>query len=421
MAQRIQLRRGTAAEWAAANPVLAVGEPGVETDTGKQKFGDGVTAWNSRPYASKGDTGPVGPPNTDASLLATGTVPEGRLPSRLADTALNATYAPALVNGKQPVRVGDLFHNIKDYGAVGNGAADDTAAFNAAIAAAGVDGGAVFFPAGVYLINGTTDPVPGGVWLVGTGYDYHTPASVTDKPRKMSVIRAGAVMTRLIQLGTDGGLSTSGATGASIKHLVVDGDRKAATVVKTAGRRNRIMESEIYFGTTNALWIGGQNTHVVGNVIAQDNTGDVIFVNGFYDNKIWDNQIRQPGTTGAAIHVKAASQTDIQRNHMWAGANAVAAAAKALIWLEADSTSGVQNTLIQDNTVEGVLGPEILLDGVNHVAGVRGAEISGNRFYQNDCEDWGGWSGTGWQSWYWPFHTLVVTHKTIGPCWVSCN
>lgn len=44
---RIQLRRGSAAQWAADNPVLASGEPGYATDTGVLKIGDGSTAWNS--------------------------------------------------------------------------------------------------------------------------------------------------------------------------------------------------------------------------------------------------------------------------------------------------------------------------------------------------------------------------------------
>lgn len=51
MASRIQLRRDTAANWAAANPVLALAEPGLETDTQLIKYGDGATAWNSLPYA----------------------------------------------------------------------------------------------------------------------------------------------------------------------------------------------------------------------------------------------------------------------------------------------------------------------------------------------------------------------------------
>jgi hypothetical protein len=47
MATKIQSRRGTAAQWTAVNPILAQGEIGYETDTGKFKVGDGSTAWNS--------------------------------------------------------------------------------------------------------------------------------------------------------------------------------------------------------------------------------------------------------------------------------------------------------------------------------------------------------------------------------------
>ncbi|UYL87406.1 minor tail protein [Arthrobacter phage Pureglobe5] len=46
----IQQRGGTAAQWAAANPVLAEREIGLEADTLKLKWGDGTTAWNSLPY-----------------------------------------------------------------------------------------------------------------------------------------------------------------------------------------------------------------------------------------------------------------------------------------------------------------------------------------------------------------------------------
>ena len=50
MPTRIQVRRGTAAEWTTANPVLASGELGFETDTGRAKYGNGVTAWTSLAY-----------------------------------------------------------------------------------------------------------------------------------------------------------------------------------------------------------------------------------------------------------------------------------------------------------------------------------------------------------------------------------
>jgi len=51
MATKIRLRRGTASEWASANPTLESGEVGVETNTKKIKIGDGSTAWNSLAYA----------------------------------------------------------------------------------------------------------------------------------------------------------------------------------------------------------------------------------------------------------------------------------------------------------------------------------------------------------------------------------
>lgn len=50
MADIIQIRRDTAANWTSANPTLAQGELGLETDTNKFKVGDGSTAWTSVGY-----------------------------------------------------------------------------------------------------------------------------------------------------------------------------------------------------------------------------------------------------------------------------------------------------------------------------------------------------------------------------------
>lgn len=54
MTTTIQMRRGTAAQWTAANPTLAAGESGFETDTHKFKIGDGATAWAGLAYAGSG-------------------------------------------------------------------------------------------------------------------------------------------------------------------------------------------------------------------------------------------------------------------------------------------------------------------------------------------------------------------------------
>ena len=40
----------TRSQWAAQNPVLMAGEPGLETQTSNLKIGDGRTAWNQLPY-----------------------------------------------------------------------------------------------------------------------------------------------------------------------------------------------------------------------------------------------------------------------------------------------------------------------------------------------------------------------------------
>ncbi len=57
MADIIQLRRDTAANWTSVDPTLADGEMGIETDTLKQKIGDGSTAWTGLSYLASGGGG----------------------------------------------------------------------------------------------------------------------------------------------------------------------------------------------------------------------------------------------------------------------------------------------------------------------------------------------------------------------------
>ena len=94
MPYRIQFRRGTAAQWTAANPVLADGEMGIETDTTKFKIGDGTTAWTSLAY------GPVFGIPSDGSIteskIATGAVTQAKLASNLsAVTICTSSTRPA--------------------------------------------------------------------------------------------------------------------------------------------------------------------------------------------------------------------------------------------------------------------------------------------------------------------------------------
>lgn len=114
----IQLRRSSAAAWASADPVLAVGEVGLETDTLKFKAGNGSSLWSELPYYSIPSWGEVtgkpvviaaGATKADArsaidaaSLDSNGRVPVAQLPASLmqyqgvwdADT-----NTPSLVDG----------------------------------------------------------------------------------------------------------------------------------------------------------------------------------------------------------------------------------------------------------------------------------------------------------------------------------
>ena len=74
------------------------------------------------------------------------------------------------------VAKGDLVVNVKDYGAVGDGVADDTTAFQAALNA-----GDTFVPSGTYKITSTLT-MPTGRELVGAGAKGSTLTIATDTP-----------------------------------------------------------------------------------------------------------------------------------------------------------------------------------------------------------------------------------------------
>ena len=75
VADKIQIRRDTAANWTSANPTLAQGELGLETDTGKLKAGTGSTAWTSLGYYSLGVIS-SGITLTNANLTGTTSIEE---------------------------------------------------------------------------------------------------------------------------------------------------------------------------------------------------------------------------------------------------------------------------------------------------------------------------------------------------------
>ena len=104
MANRIQLRRGGAQEWANENPTLAQGELGIELDTNRFKIGDGVRGWNTLPYERPIES-VANTANTLVSRDADGNFSAGAITATLIG---NAATASRLANPRQIQMSGDL-------------------------------------------------------------------------------------------------------------------------------------------------------------------------------------------------------------------------------------------------------------------------------------------------------------------------
>lgn len=88
---QIQIRRGTAAAWTAANPILAQGEMGYEIDTQKIKVGNGSSVWTSLTYFPVAWSALNGAP----AVIAAG--------ATQADARASISAASLDVNGKVPM------------------------------------------------------------------------------------------------------------------------------------------------------------------------------------------------------------------------------------------------------------------------------------------------------------------------------
>lgn len=130
MPYRILFRRDTSTNWASNNPVLAQGEPGLETDTGLLKMGNGTLPWLSLPYygvtGPNGQLGPTGPVGPAGGPGPTGTT--GPMPTDYATTGSNNFYGTQTVHGSIKVEDG-LIMNPNEFG----GTATVPSAYNASL------------------------------------------------------------------------------------------------------------------------------------------------------------------------------------------------------------------------------------------------------------------------------------------------
>ena len=120
MATQIQLRRGIASAWTTTNPVLAVGEMGLETDTGKFKVGNGSSTWTSLVYSSglTGATGPTGATGLTGPTGLTGSTGPAGLTGSAGPTG--ATGAEGIqTSATAPINTSILWADTMTTGAAG--------------------------------------------------------------------------------------------------------------------------------------------------------------------------------------------------------------------------------------------------------------------------------------------------------------
>ena len=126
----MQQRRGLAAQWTAANPVLAAGEIGFETDSNKFKIGDGTNTWSLLKYFINLDGLDIdidgfikddkkGVANGVASLDASGLIPTAQLPDAHIESKISTRIseivgaAPSTLNTLNEIAA--AFNNDPNY------------------------------------------------------------------------------------------------------------------------------------------------------------------------------------------------------------------------------------------------------------------------------------------------------------------
>jgi hypothetical protein len=249
--------------------------------------------------------------------------------------------------------------NVTDYGALGDGTTDDTTAIQAAVDAAEVSGGTVYFPTGTYVATGLT--VTATVLLRGDG-ETSLIKSITSSTTTILSITGDDVVVERVKLEGNRGqasearaIDISGATGVR-----VDG-----CTILNAG------DTAIQVGTSCV------DASITNNRIETPGLSGILFTNGAFRCRALGNYVtgaNQSDTTGhAGINVLGTNSTAgvvIQGNQVKSSlTNGIRASAV--------STVRPLNVVIDGNLVEDC-GVGDVTDGEGISVTVIGGVISSN-------------------------------------------
>lgn len=203
----------------------------------------------------------------------------------------------------------------QDYGAVGDGVADDTTAIQNALNALSANGSTLFFPTGTYKITASLNATATGTTIAGNGwgsqiqYDGNvvTPAIKATGNIRMHIRDMRISQTNASHLGT--ALDISQCNNSVLDRLLIDGGG-ASGVAPLVGillnastcNNNTIRNSRITYGGTNSIGIniiGSSNSNTVQDVrlIPQSDTSGS---SGIHINTAHSNVLIHPDVESAA-------------------------------------------------------------------------------------------------------------------------
>lgn len=210
---QLQFRRDTSTNWTSYNPVLAVGEFGLETNTSQFKIGDGTTAWNSLAYGgiqgptgatgstgATGATGPAGADGADGVDGAPGSVWHFGSGAPSGGLGVNGDLYLNTANGDVYSKAGGSWSVVDNLtGPTGATGATGATGSTGATGAAGADGKTI--------LSGAVDPT-----TEGTNGDFYinTAANTIFGPKAAGVWGSGTSI-----VGPAGATGATGSTGAA--------------------------------------------------------------------------------------------------------------------------------------------------------------------------------------------------------------